>query len=503
MMCVNSYAQQIDSVLNIKLDLLHKNISVTQLLDSIAVSHNIHFSYNPSSFRSDSIISVNYKNTDLHTILSEIIDNPNIQISAIQNQIIFTTFTQKLPQKNDTTFIVVSGEITSSKNGLTIPYVNISIQNQHLGTISNSEGRFSFKIPEKFISSFIQFSCIGYTTLELPVPAKDTIISIELKNTTIELAEIKVIQMKAADIVDRCYKSISANYAPYPMLLTSFFRERLKQNNQYIQVSEAVIEIYKGKYSIYSDSERVKFIIGRKKETEKEPELARLKIAGGPALFAELDIVKHLSFFNTLESPDEFSYKNIGQSIYKDRILYHIAFKPNIPKDEMNYEGILFIDSQSFALQSATFRLTKKSMKYSSKLFIKKSPKKIRAIPTYTNYNIEYTELNHTWYLHKVTGEIQIELQHKRNKKRNTYTAISELLITDGVKQNNRSFKTSDSFKTSYILADQINTDDKSFWKAFNIIKPEDDIEKVFKGSVDINIIPKKQKKPNYSLPGF
>ncbi len=497
------HAQKADSLLMVKLDLQYTDITLAQLLDSISIAQNIHFAYNPQTIRSDSIISINYSNKSLYSILTEVINDKHIDIQAIQNQIIISEIDKEFTLQNDTSYITIKGSIENQLNNQPIPYANIAIQDEYLGTISNSEGQFIFKIPIKYAQKKIQFSCIGFVPFQTNIPNKDTIINIHLSSATIELSEIKVIQMKADDIINRCLENIETNYPQYPLLLTGFFRERIKQNNQYIQVSEAVIEILKSKYSIHSDSERVKFIIGRKKEIEESPTVARFKLAGGPAIFSEVDIIKHFSFFNTPSSPDNFNYKNEGKSIYKDRILYHVGFKQNASKDELAYEGILYIDSKSFALHSVSFQMTKKTLKNSAQYFIKKSPNKIKTNPTHSYYTVSYKELNNHWYLHKVTGEITIELTNKHNKYKDIYTAQSELLITDAENQPNHKIKSADTFKASYILADKINREEKDFWKKYNIIQPEDDIEKVFKQAVTIDIIPHIQKKPDCSLPGF
>jgi predicted thioesterase len=58
--------------------------------------------------------------------------------------------------------IVVKGKILSEADNQPIPYANIGLLNTTIGTISNLDGRFSIKIPQKYLEEELLFSAIGY-----------------------------------------------------------------------------------------------------------------------------------------------------------------------------------------------------------------------------------------------------------------------------------------------------------------------------------------------------
>ncbi|WP_036154330.1 carboxypeptidase-like regulatory domain-containing protein [Maribacter forsetii] len=62
---------------------------------------------------------------------------------------------------------VVSGTVVDSETNETIPYVNIGILKQTLGTVSNESGKFEFEVKDDFMKDTIRVSSIGYKTISL------------------------------------------------------------------------------------------------------------------------------------------------------------------------------------------------------------------------------------------------------------------------------------------------------------------------------------------------
>tara|TARA_R110002167_G_scaffold186520_1_gene387607 strand:+ start:194 stop:1015 length:822 start_codon:yes stop_codon:yes gene_type:complete len=62
---------------------------------------------------------------------------------------------------------VVSGTVVDSETNETIPYVNIGILKQSLGTVSNESGKFEFEVKDDFMKDTIKVSSIGYKTISL------------------------------------------------------------------------------------------------------------------------------------------------------------------------------------------------------------------------------------------------------------------------------------------------------------------------------------------------
>ena len=89
--------------------------------------------------------------------------------------------------------ISISGKIMDESN-VPIPYVNIGIKEQGIGTITDREGKFQITLPDKFSNSMISISHVGYKQLNFEVAKMPK--EIFLKSHPINLKPITVISKK-------------------------------------------------------------------------------------------------------------------------------------------------------------------------------------------------------------------------------------------------------------------------------------------------------------------
>ncbi|MCW3787704.1 carboxypeptidase-like regulatory domain-containing protein [Plebeiibacterium sediminum] len=485
----NATINPLDSVL---ISTQYKAITIEHFLDSLHEKYNIHFAYDPLIIPYDSVINANYSKQNISYILNNIFQNHDLQFEASDKQIIIS---QTYRNTKITNYLTLEGNITSNENDKPLPLVNIAIIGETIGTTTNFDGYYKFLIPKKFIGDTIHFTSIGYESHDIIIPKSDSLINVTLNTTSIKLKEIEVKYLKASQIIENTINSIHKNYPDHPMLLTAFFRETIKQDDKYIEISEAVLDIYKSSYLSSGDIEKARFVKGRKHVDDEQIALARLKLAGGPSLFASLDIVKHPDFLG-LNDDVKYVYNYIGKTIERDRIVYIIEFKPLYETENIYYQGKLHIDSESFAILSADFKMTKQTLKEGAKYLIKKNAKKIKSTPIYTQYHIEYRPMGDKWILNNIRGELKIKIIDKRNKKtKSLYNTTSELLVTNAINGKGQKIKYSDTFKSSYVLADWITNYDEDFWKDYNIINPEKSLSNIFKSTaVEINVVPLREK---------
>ena len=99
--------------------------------------------------------------------------------------------------------------------------------------------------------------------------------------------------MDARKLLNSALRKIPDNYSREPIMVTSFYRETIKQNRSYVAVSEAVLDGYKGSYTKVADMDRVKIFKGRKSMNVKKMDTVLVKLQGGPQTMFLLDIVKN------------------------------------------------------------------------------------------------------------------------------------------------------------------------------------------------------------------
>ncbi len=91
----------------------------------------------------------------------------------------------------------VGGTIADKKTGAPIPYANIWVENQNLGTTSNLEGKFNFK--ENILGKILIVTAIGYENLSSIISTNS--LKIELTPKTYELEEIVANPRKKIELV--------------------------------------------------------------------------------------------------------------------------------------------------------------------------------------------------------------------------------------------------------------------------------------------------------------
>ena len=89
----------------------------------------------------------------------------------------------------------VTGTITSSEDGLTLPGVNIVVQGTATGTITDVKGNYSIDIPGGEVT--LQFSYIGYATQAVDV-GNLNVVDVVLSPSSIQMDEVVVTSLGIA-----------------------------------------------------------------------------------------------------------------------------------------------------------------------------------------------------------------------------------------------------------------------------------------------------------------
>ncbi len=93
----------------------------------------------------------------------------------------------------------IAGFVVNKSNNKPLPYVNIGILNQEIGTVTNSEGKFTFDLKKEFMNDTIKISSIGYKTQKITlkdIKEKNEALLIALEEEINELHEV-IIETKA------------------------------------------------------------------------------------------------------------------------------------------------------------------------------------------------------------------------------------------------------------------------------------------------------------------
>lgn len=468
---------QADKLLDKKYSFSYDSTRLSALFDSLTTRYGISFSYDASIVPGDSVVFANADSVMLDEWLLDVLNKDYIEIQEMEKQVIISAE----PARVSGRAIHIEGIVLDSLDRGPMRDVNIGVDGKTIGTTTNQSGRFSLFLPGEYAGEELIFSSLGYLGKPITVPSRDTVITVLLNETSVRLPEVLVRHVKPDRIMKEVVRQKERNYAAEPLILTSFFRETIRQDDQYVDVSEAVIEIFKPPYSREFAQERVRFVKGRKGEFSGDMELINLKLQGGPFLFSRVDIVRQGGFLPDSRGNSRYEYSYQGMSHEHGRNVFVVGFEPRNDTGELLYEGKIRVDEETFAVVGATFEMTSKTIRRSREYLIQRDSRRYRTRPIFARYEINYRPWGEKWVLNNVRGEVSMRIVDREKRIRTVFKTVSELLVTDLRPGDRKEFRWSDAFKSDYVLSEQIESYDPDFWSRYNIISPEQPVEKIFK----------------------
>jgi len=479
--------QQNGSVFENKVTIHQENQTLNTILDLLSWQAGVFFSYDASLINPSKKYSIEFSNKSLFTILNQLFNPLEHKFTELENQVIITRISDKkitveisidtIPVK----YFFLSGKIVDIKKDDPIIYASISIQNKPIGTISNNDGDFLLKIHPDFIRDTIVISCMGYNQLFMPafeILDEDVIV---MSPASIRIREVKVVATTPEKLLQNIRENIENNYSNNTELMTGFYRETVRQNDEYINVAEAVIEILKASYTNTSRNDLVRIIKGRRSPDVKPFQWLNFKLQGGPFTITQLDIVKTVETFIDPEYQKMYIYHILKQIWYNDNPVYVLEFKPTPQFSEQGFVGEMYVHRETFAILHIDFHYNKNGLKYAENTMIKRKPKGVKAKLTYTDYQVNYQQFKGKWYLSNLKAAVNFKIKSNRENINSEYHSISDLLVTDIQNTDIKKFDRDESFTQRDIFVEMINNYDSKFWENYNIIKPDEELQNAFK----------------------
>ncbi len=485
---LHGMSQEDDDFFQQKINLKIDNQPLEVVLENISRQAGLNFSFDPSLLDTEQLVSTDYSNTELRLVLNELLGD-EFTFEHLQNQLIIK-LADRTTEVALTGYQLIRGTILDNKYNDAIPYASISVYKQAFGTICNKEGKFEFKLPAQFRDAQLVISCMGYEPLFLsPDTLNSEALLLKLKPTNIRLREIQVTVVDPLEVLDKMQAAISRNYSRQPRLMTAFYREVLTQDEAYINVSEAVIQLLKAPYHLPFRNDKISFVKGRKSPDVDAFKWVDFKMQGGPYYTTQLDVVKTQDSFMESSFREYYQYKFQEMIDYLGQSTYVISFSPVGKTDFLTYEGRLFINAESYALVHAEFTLSKNGMRLAKKQLIRKKPKgfKVRALGL--DYEVSYRENNGLWYLNSARSSASFRVRSREDGINSVFHSVSDLLVTRHEITRLKRFPKELQLGASDIFTEVITDYDPDFWANYNIIEPTDELEKAIRNLT--------QEKPN------
>ena len=376
-------------------------------------------------------------------------------------------------------YFTVSGIVKDQLTRKPLESVIISLVNYNIGTVSNADGSFTLKIPRTVSSGFVECSHIGYNSFRIAVEGEN-ISGVEalLVPYAAVLSEVIIRGWDARHLVQEAVSKIPKNYCSATTQPIGFYRETVQKRRNYINISEAVIDMYKTAYTENTDRDRVQVLKGRKLLSQKASDTLAVKLLGGPNLSIFVDVVKNPDVLLDKETLTFFSFTMEDITQINGRDQYVVAFQPQTIQPFPLYIGIFYIDKESLAFTRAEFRIDMSDRNKASEMILKKKPFGLRFRPEEVSYVISYQERGGVNYLSYIRNEIQFRCDWRRKLFSTNYSIVSEMVVTDVHTQNISEIARREAFRPTQVLSDKVmDFYDEDFWGAYNIIEPTESLE--------------------------
>jgi len=140
-------------------------------------------------------------------------------------------------------------KVVDYETDMPLSFATVGLKNNRIGVFANAEGDFKIIRDPRFESDSLVISCIGYR--QKTMPFKELKVSV-VNNIMLEPApyiinEVKVTPAKnepePLKIIDKAIKNIKANCPEDQFSFVAYFRDYQKQNSDYINLNEAIIQV--------------------------------------------------------------------------------------------------------------------------------------------------------------------------------------------------------------------------------------------------------------------
>ncbi|MDR1499699.1 MAG: carboxypeptidase-like regulatory domain-containing protein [Tannerellaceae bacterium] len=372
----------------------------------------------------------------------------------------------------------IRGRLLDRYSGEPVAYATVGIPDHATGTITNRDGDFRLRLADSLGSSLVSFSHIGYLGRELEalsLTGGDHVFRLEPK--VISIQEVVVRLTNPLRLLHDMLERRDSNYSREPVYFTSFYREGVERRKGFVNLTEAVLRIYKTPYDAATSADQVKLLKMRRISNEKEQDTLITKMKSGVNAVLMLDMVKNLPDFLMAENEHMYNYIHGDIAVVDNRVANMVSFEQKDGISEPLYRGELFIDAGNDALLSARFEVHPRYVEKATSMLVTRKSKNLRIDAQKVVYNVSYKPWNGTYYANHIRGDLYFRIKKKNRLFAHTTVHTWFEMVTCKIDSGDvNRFTRDETLRTRTIFADTDFTYDNDFWGNFNTIPPEEEL---------------------------
>ncbi len=460
----------------VRVSVSSKSRTINQVLEEITLQTGYHFTYDAAIIEGRQKISFRVTELTLEETLDSLLQDTRVDYRVIDRNIVIFRKNHVRPtpisQTIDRAFL--RGRVLDKRTGKPLPYATIALLETSLGSITNQEGEFSFKIPVNLSDPMLVISYMGYRKRVLPVnyPLENGL-EVRLEKETIPLQEVIIRFADPVKLLNEAIRRIPENYLETHSTMTAYYRESVKRNDHCMVYSEAVLDVAKAPYTVSSVNDQVSIRKRRKITDVTAEDTVLFKLRSGISTSLSLDVIKNRPDFLKDDFLDRYDLEFTDMMAYGDRLVYVISFQQKEMISELLFKGQLFLDQESLALLSVDFEFNPDLIHKEPGLFLVSRSPSIRIRPVMARYHVDYRSVNNLYYVSQVRGEVEMKVRKRRKWISSRYRISIEMAITDLIPDQRLRISQADRVSRNIVLADEPFQFDPEFWGVHNVIEPE------------------------------
>ena len=493
---INIHANDRD-VLSKKIKLSTGKGTIYQLLKEVSEQSCYSFIYDSQIIENNKKVNIRKGEYTLLTAIHTITENSRLKIDVIGNHILLRLPEDKKSaviseeQNNKSEKIILRGKIYNSETFEPVLYANIGINGTTIGTVSNHNGEFQLNISDTVCPSILKISHIGYESQEIETSfLTGQQIDFFLKPHVVMLPEVIVSATDPIQILNDILKHKEKNYALEPACFTSFYREGIEYKNRNIDLTEAVLQIYKTGCQHNSNHDQVKLIKKRRITNQQKNYTGVPQMKSGISSCLILDIIKEIPDFIDTKNNSLYSYSFNDITTIDNRTVNIITFKQKSSVKEPLYTGDIYVETESKALVEIQFEMNPQLVDKATNYFIDRKPHDLTFTLQQAKYIVSYKlATDSTYYINHIRGDIVFKTRKKNHLFSSPLHFWFEMVTCKIDNKDVKSFPKNDRLTPTHVFSETKHAYDKNFWDNFNFILPEERLKEAMIKNINEVII--------------
>lgn len=370
---------------------------------------------------------------------------------------------------------IFGGIVTSSTTNKPIADAEVRVTGTNISVITNEDGAFMLKLPEP--PQQLKVIALGYRNARVDCGklSDPNNVSIRLSPNSYVLNPVTV--YSADNIVMAALAKVADNYADKSECLKCFYRETIRKQSRYTNLTEAVMSIYKTPYSEDVRTDKVQIDKGRSLISQRAKDTLSVKVMGGPHDAVTLDMVKNREMLFYEDDLPLYQFSMKDNTTIDDRMQYVISFRPVGVQDYPLYYGTLYVDCETLAFTRIEASLDMSDKAKAVRYMLIKKPRGLRFKPKALDITVAYHFDGERSRLNYVRTQYQFSCDWRRRLFATSYRATSEMVVTDFQSAPVPKGRKNMFGHHDILSADVADFTDSKFWDSYNILEPSESLE--------------------------